>query len=297
MEAPNVAHSYSCGGRWPSSACSLSRVARWPSVPADPIGAHHRGPAHGRSLANPPTGLFLRASMNAAPPGVAVGRTRRSLRSLCRSCPAATGSAPGRRAIRPGIPYDSLSTTTLPSELAAKETRLSSPEATMWALFKVIRSIPPEARRAWKSAESRVLNVGYRPEEFVTLLHEQTPGSGRWYAKDPRKAAKPSVTLLSPELLQAVARAGAASRRRFTRRQGRCRHPGRIHGPANRNCSERSTSLASLDRMLAAECLYHWADEMGLSLYDTSGLLVSAMTQWSLLSLQMLRAPPVLTEI
>jgi hypothetical protein len=92
----------------------------------------------------------------------------------------------------------------------AKETRLSSPEGTMWALFKVIRSLPPGARRAWKSAESRVFNVGYQAEEFVTLLHEQTPRSGRWYAKDPRKAAKPSVTKLSPELLQAVARVGGS---------------------------------------------------------------------------------------
>lgn len=90
----------------------------------------------------------------------------------------------------------------------AQETRLSSPEATMWALLKVIRSLPPVARSAWKRAESRVFNAGYRAEEFVTLLHERPPGSGRWYAKDPRKAAKASVTTLSAKLIQAVARAG-----------------------------------------------------------------------------------------
>ena len=92
----------------------------------------------------------------------------------------------------------------------AKETRLSSPEATMWALLKVIGSLPLVARRAWKSAESRVFNVGYEAEDFVTLLQERPPGSGRWYAKDPRKAAKASVTTLSPKLIQAVARAGGA---------------------------------------------------------------------------------------
>ena len=90
----------------------------------------------------------------------------------------------------------------------AKETRLSSPEATIWALLNVIRSLPPAARRTWKSADSRVFNVGYQAEEFVTLLHERPPGSGRWYAKDPRKAAKASVTTLSPKLIQALARAG-----------------------------------------------------------------------------------------
>jgi hypothetical protein len=92
--------------------------------------------------------------------------------------------------------------------LEAKEARPSSPEATTWALLKVIRSLPPVARRAWKSADTRVFNIGYQAEEFVTLLHERPPGSGRWYAKDPREAAKASVTTLSPKLIQAVARAG-----------------------------------------------------------------------------------------
>jgi hypothetical protein len=69
----------------------------------------------------------------------------------------------------------------------AKGTRQSSPEATMRALLKVIGALPPVARRAWKSAEARVFNVGYQAEEFVTLLHERPPGSGRWYAKDPPK--------------------------------------------------------------------------------------------------------------
>jgi hypothetical protein len=92
--------------------------------------------------------------------------------------------------------------------LETKETRLTSPEATMWALLKVIGSLPRVARAAWKSADSRVFNVGYQAEEFVTLLHERPPGSGRWYAKDPRKAAQALVTTLSPKLIQAVARAG-----------------------------------------------------------------------------------------
>jgi hypothetical protein len=92
--------------------------------------------------------------------------------------------------------------------LETKETRLSSPEATMWALLKVIGALPPVARRAWKSAESRVFNIGYQAEEFVTELQERPPGSGRWHVKDPRKAAKASVTTLSPKLLRAVVRAG-----------------------------------------------------------------------------------------
>lgn len=92
--------------------------------------------------------------------------------------------------------------------LEARATRLSSPEVVIWALLRLIKVLPPVARSAWKSAESRVFNVGYHAGEFVTLLHERPPGSGRWYAKDPRKAARPSVTTLSPELLEAVARIG-----------------------------------------------------------------------------------------
>jgi hypothetical protein len=92
--------------------------------------------------------------------------------------------------------------------LEAKATRLSSPEAIIWALLKVVGSLPPVARRCWKSAESRVFNVAYQAEDFVTLLRERPPGSGRWSAKDPRRAARASVTTLSPELLKAVVRAG-----------------------------------------------------------------------------------------
>jgi len=122
----------------------------------------------------------------------------------------------------------------------AQEARLSSPEATIWALLKVIKALPPKARRVWKSAESRVFNVGYQAEGFVTLLHERSPGSGRWYAKDPRKAAKASVTTFSPELVQAVARAGGTitttiypPTRQMRPRRTSSRLSGR-RGPANR---------------------------------------------------------------
>jgi len=124
--------------------------------------------------------------------------------------------------------------------LEAKETRLSSPEATVWALLRVVRSLPPVARKAWRSAESRVFNVGYQAGEFVTPLHERPPGSGRWYAKDPRKAAKASVTTLGPKLIQAVARAGGtitttiypATRQEPARRTKR-RSSAATGGPAN----------------------------------------------------------------
>jgi hypothetical protein len=89
-----------------------------------------------------------------------------------------------------------------------KNARASTPEAVVWALLEVIGSLPPLARRAWKGADSRVFNVGYDAGDFVTPLHERPPGSGRWYAKDPRKAATRLVTTLSTELLRSVARVG-----------------------------------------------------------------------------------------
>ena len=91
--------------------------------------------------------------------------------------------------------------------IEAKSSRLTSPERTMWSLLELIESLPPAARRSWKSAESRVFNVGYEGGEFVTLFHERPAGSGRWYPKDPGKAAQPCETSLSPDLLHAVARA------------------------------------------------------------------------------------------
>ena len=94
--------------------------------------------------------------------------------------------------------------------LEARSSRLSSPEKAIWAPLEVVKSLPPSARAAWKSAQSRVFNVGYQGGEFVTLLHERPIGSGCWYAKDPRHAASPCESSFSPELLKAVAAVGGS---------------------------------------------------------------------------------------
>lgn len=80
----------------------------------------------------------------------------------------------------------------------------------MWTLLKLIRSLPPSARRAWKQAESRVFNVGYEAGEFVTLLEERPVGSGCWYPRNGGKDVAPCQTSFSPELLHAVAKVGGA---------------------------------------------------------------------------------------
>src|SRR5262245_32761556 len=64
--------------------------------------------------------------------------------------------------------------------LEAKVTRSLSPEAIIWALLRLIESLPPKARRAWKTAQSRVFDVGYQAEAHVILLHERPVGSGHW---------------------------------------------------------------------------------------------------------------------
>jgi hypothetical protein len=96
------------------------------------------------------------------------------------------------------------------ASLEARLPRASSPEGTIWALLKLVGSISPVARAAWKRAQSRVFNVGYQGGEFLTLLHERPIGSGRWYAKDPKQAAEPCETSFSPELLRAVAAVGGS---------------------------------------------------------------------------------------
>ncbi len=86
---------------------------------------------------------------------------------------------------------------------------MNSPERTMWALLKILKTLPPAARRLWRQADSRVFNVGYDGGEFLTLFHERPVGSGRWH---PRKADaarwSPCKTTLSLELLRAVAGVG-----------------------------------------------------------------------------------------
>jgi len=82
----------------------------------------------------------------------------------------------------------------------------TSPERTMWALLRLVESLPPVARRRWKGADARIFNVGYEGGRPV-LLHERPAGSGRWYARR-RSDAAPYETSFSPELLRAVARVG-----------------------------------------------------------------------------------------
>jgi len=70
--------------------------------------------------------------------------------------------------------------------------RRSSPESRIRALLRLVRSLPPAARAAWRGADSRVFNIGYDSGEIVDL-------------KDPRRAARPCETSLGPEILRAVA--------------------------------------------------------------------------------------------
>lgn len=90
-----------------------------------------------------------------------------------------------------------------------RSSRAHSPESTIRALLDTVGSLPPTALKAWKTADARVFNVGYQAGDLVTVVHERPLGSGRWYAKDRRRAAKPCETSFSPELLRAVARVEA----------------------------------------------------------------------------------------
>jgi len=90
----------------------------------------------------------------------------------------------------------------------ARLVRPSSPEKAIWALLTIVDSLPPAARRAWKSAQSRVFNIGYDGGEFITVLRERPVGSGQWRAVDPERAASACETSLSPKLLTAVAKFG-----------------------------------------------------------------------------------------
>lgn len=86
----------------------------------------------------------------------------------------------------------------------------SSPEGRIWALLKVVESLPRSAGAAWRGAQSRVFDVGYQGGEFLALLHERPIGSGRWYAKDSQRPATPYETSFSPEVLKAVAAVGGS---------------------------------------------------------------------------------------
>ena len=125
------------------------------------------------------------------------------------------------------------------ASIEAKSARpLTSPEQTIWALLRVVGSLPPRARRLWRSAESRVFNVGYEAGNFVTLLHERPVGSGRWYPRGP-KTADPCETSLGPELLRAVAKVGGTiattiypARREVPSHGRKRRSSGAARGPA-----------------------------------------------------------------
>ncbi|HWM28560.1 MAG TPA: hypothetical protein VNQ14_08885, partial [Woeseiaceae bacterium] len=53
------------------------------------------------------------------------------------------------------------------ARIEAKLVRPLTPEQTIWALLKVVESLPPRAGRLWRRAESRVFSVGYEGGEFV----------------------------------------------------------------------------------------------------------------------------------
>jgi hypothetical protein len=96
-----------------------------------------------------------------------------------------------------------------------------SPERTIWALLKVVETLPPAARRLWKHAESRVFNVGYEGGEFVSLLYERPWARAAGTRSGParprtlvRCPSVPSFFLPSPGWEE-------LSRPRSTRREGR----------------------------------------------------------------------------
>ena len=92
--------------------------------------------------------------------------------------------------------------------LEARLPKVTSPEDAIWGLLKIVDGLPPAARKAWKGAQSRIFNVGYQGGEFVTLLRERPVGSSRWYAVNPRRAARSCETSFTPKLLDAVAKVG-----------------------------------------------------------------------------------------
>jgi hypothetical protein len=122
----------------------------------------------------------------------------------------------------------------------ARVGRLTDPERTIWALLRVIHSLPESARREWKRATARVFNVGFEGGVLVKL-QERPRGSGRWY---PHRGGDPTMhceTSLSTELLQAVAKVKGtitttvyAPTEFVHRRSGGRAHPRRRGGPPNR---------------------------------------------------------------
>ena len=89
--------------------------------------------------------------------------------------------------------------------IEARAGRLTDAERTIWALVRVIESMPDAARRDWKRATARIFNVGVDGGELVKL-HERPKGSGRWYPAHGGDPAMHCETSLSTELLQAVAK-------------------------------------------------------------------------------------------
>jgi hypothetical protein len=81
----------------------------------------------------------------------------------------------------------------------------TSREQTIRALLKLVKDLPPVARRLWRGALSRELNVGYSGGEVLNLVHERPIGSGCWYAKNSGNVVRAYETSLSPEILRAVA--------------------------------------------------------------------------------------------
>jgi hypothetical protein len=81
-----------------------------------------------------------------------------------------------------------------------------SPEATIWALLAVIKSLPQAARAFVKRAESRTFNIGYGAGTTLTLMYETPPGSGVWRPKGSK--LRTYEASLTPKLLRAVADLG-----------------------------------------------------------------------------------------
>jgi hypothetical protein len=88
-----------------------------------------------------------------------------------------------------------------------------SPEREIWSLLEVVASFSPLARKAWRNAESRVFSVGYQATDFVTLVHEHPPGSGRMCPKDYLDDNLPTDPRVAPTPLTEVSWKGGRDER------------------------------------------------------------------------------------
>ena len=62
---------------------------------------------------------------------------------------------------------------------------LSSPEATIRALLRVVEALTRGPRALWRRAASRSFDIGYEAGSVLHRLRETPPRSGRFYPSGP----------------------------------------------------------------------------------------------------------------